>query len=267
MDIITINGISCYEEDGVVYLNLEAVARGLGFTRVAASGNEVVRWETVRKYLLELNVPTSWHEDSTLVGKTGLPDYLPENIFYRLAMKAKNEVAERFQALIADEVIPSIRKHGGYLTPALTEKILADPDTIIRLATDLKAERERARRLSQQIEADAPKVAFAESFIRADTDILIREMAKHLTDHGFPTGQNKLYQLLRNEGYLIKSGQDRNLPSQRSMNNGWMTIKTTTRSSADSTKIDRTTLITPKGQEHLLKHFCGKRYGLTASDN
>lgn len=252
MDIITINGISCYEEDGVVYLNLEAVARGLGFTTVATSGNEVVRWNRVEKYLADLGVPTYGHES-----------YIPENIFYRLAMKAKNEVAERFQALIADEVIPSIRKHGGYLTPALTEKILADPDTIIRLATDLKAERERARRLSQQIEADAPKVAFAESFIRADTDILIREMAKHLTDHGFPTGQNKLYQQLRNEGYLIKSGQDRNLPSQRSMNNGWMTIKTTTRSSADSTKIDRTTLITPKGQEHLLKHFCGKRYGLT----
>lgn len=253
MDIITINGISCYEEDGVVYLNLEAVARGLGFTQKAKSGNEVVRWERINGYLKDLGcIPTS-----------GDDAYIPENIFYRLAMKAKNEVAERFQALIADEVIPSIRKHGGYLTPALTERILADPDTIIRLATDLKAEREKARRLTQQIEADAPKVAFAESFIRADTDILIREMAKHLTDHGFPTGQNKLYQQLRNEGYLIKSGQDRNLPTQRSMNNGWMTIKTTTRSSAETTKIDRTTLITPKGQEHLLKHFCGKRYSIT----
>ena len=86
-------------------------------------------------------------------------------------------------------------------------------------------------------------------------------MAKHLTDHGFPTGQNKLYQQLRNEGYLIKSGPDRNLPSQRSMNNGWMTIKATTRAvDNETTKIDRTTLITPKGQEHLLKHFCGKTY-------
>ena len=252
MDIITINGISCYEEDGVVYLNLEAVARGLGFTQ-DKSGVEYIRWETINGYLCNLGFPN----------KLGKEDFIPENIFYRLAMKAKNETAEKFQALIADEVIPSIRKHGGYLTPALTERILADPDTIIRLATDLKAEREKARRLTKQIEADAPKVAFAESFIRADTDILIREMAKHLTDHGFPTGQNKLYQQLRNEGYLIKSGQDRNLPTQRSMNNGWMTIKTTTRSSAETTKLDRTTLITPKGQEHLLKHFCGKRYGIT----
>lgn len=256
MDIITVNGINCYEEDGVVYLNLEAVARGLGFTTSQKIGEKEyvnVRWQRVEDYLTEIGFATS--------GKR--PDFIPENIFYRLAMKAKNEVAERFQALIADEVIPSIRKNGGYLTPALTERILADPDTIIRLATDLKAEREKARRLTKQIEADAPKVAFAESFIRADTDILIREMAKHLTDHGFPTGQNKLYQQLRNEGYLIKSGQDRNLPTQRSMNNGWMTIKTTTRSSAETTKIDRTTLITPKGQEHLLKHFCGKRYSIT----
>lgn len=73
---------------GTAYLNLEAVARGLGFTRVAASGNEVVRWETVRKYLHELSVPTSWHEDSPQVGKDGLPDFIPENIFYCLAIKA-----------------------------------------------------------------------------------------------------------------------------------------------------------------------------------
>lgn len=70
-------------KDGIVYLRLETVARGLGFTRIAASGNEVVRWETVRKYLNELGVPTSWHDDSQLVGKDGLPEFIPENIFIR----------------------------------------------------------------------------------------------------------------------------------------------------------------------------------------
>lgn len=253
MDIITINGISCYEEDGIVYLNLETVARGLGFTDNSKGDTAYVKWDRVRKYLVEIGFSPEVSKDS----------YIPENIFYRLAMKAKNETAEKFQALIADEVIPSIRKHGGYLTPALTERILSDPDTIIRLATELKAEREKTQRLTAKIESDAPKVDFAESFIRADTNILIREMAKHLTDHGYPTGQNRLCAQLRAEGYLIKSGPDRNLPSQRSMNCGWMTIKATTRTtSSDTTKIDRTTLITPKGQEHLLKHFCGKRYGL-----
>lgn len=104
-EIMTIGGVSCYEKDGVAWLNLEAVARGLGFTQTAASGNEVVRWERVRKYLSEFGIPTS-----------GYDGYIPENIFYRLAMKAKNETAERLQALVADEIIPSIRKTGMYMS-------------------------------------------------------------------------------------------------------------------------------------------------------
>lgn len=102
--IEVIQGIPCYEKDGVAYLNLETVARGLGFTRVAASGNEVVLWSRVEGYLENLGMHTCVHDG-----------YIPENIFYRLAMKAKNETAEKFQALIADEVIPAIRKTGGYI--------------------------------------------------------------------------------------------------------------------------------------------------------
>lgn len=124
-EISTISGIQCYEVDGVVYLNLETVARGLGFTTVATSGNEVVRWQRVRKYLCELGVPTGWHGDSPPVGKDGLPEYIPENIFYRLAMKAKNETAERFQALVADEVIPAIRRTGRYQLRRSEEEMLS----------------------------------------------------------------------------------------------------------------------------------------------
>ena len=131
-EIMNIGGVDCYEKDGTAYLKLEAVARGLGFTQIAKSGNEVVRWERVRKYLEELGIPTC-----------GDDDFIPENIFYRLAMKAKNETAERFQALVADEIIPSIRKHGAYMTPQKIEEALLNPDTIIKLATNLKAEREK----------------------------------------------------------------------------------------------------------------------------
>jgi prophage antirepressor-like protein len=111
-EIMNIKGIDCYEENGVAYLKLETVARGLGFVEIAASGNECVRWRTVRKYLNELGIATSCDEK--------LPEYIPENIFYRLAMKAKNETAEKFQALIADEVIPQIRKTGGYQSKPLS---------------------------------------------------------------------------------------------------------------------------------------------------
>ena len=102
-EIMTIKGIDCYEEDGVVYLKLESCARGLGFVDTS-KGIEYVKWERVRKYLSDFGFSTVVSKDS----------FIPENIFYRLAMKARNEIAEKFQAFVADEVIPSIRRTGVY---------------------------------------------------------------------------------------------------------------------------------------------------------
>lgn len=93
-----INDVECYEKNGVVYLRLENVARGLGFTTIATSGNEVVRWNTVHGYLEKLGVATSCNGNY----QENCPTFIPENVFYRLAMKAKNETAEKFQALVAD---------------------------------------------------------------------------------------------------------------------------------------------------------------------
>lgn len=101
--IENICGVECYEENGTAYLKLESVARGLGFTR-EKNGTEYVMWDRVNKYLSEIGFHTSVEND-----------FIPENIFYRLAMKAKNETAEKFQALVADKIIPSIRKNGGYI--------------------------------------------------------------------------------------------------------------------------------------------------------
>ena len=250
MDIITINDESLFPIDG------RELHRNLGvktpyhvwFPRMCEYGFEADKdFQTENK-----NVHRA---DGSQMPQMQVDHKLSINAAKEICMLQRNDAGKQIrQQLIAIE-------EQWNRPEAVMARALKMADRTIQSLND------NVRLLSQQIEADAPKVAFAESFIRADTDILIREMAKHLTDHGFPTGQNKLYQQLRDEGYLIKSGQDRNLPSQRSMNNGWMTIKTTTRSSADSTKIDRTTLITPKGQEHLLKHFCGKLYGLTVSDN
>lgn len=120
---LMVGGIECYEKNGTAYLKLETVARGLGFTQVAASGNEVIRWERVRKYLSDLGVPTC-----------GDDDFIPENVFYRLAMKAKNEAAETFQAKVADEIIPSIRRTGGYGVNREVLKAVKDiDDKMVRL--------------------------------------------------------------------------------------------------------------------------------------
>jgi prophage antirepressor-like protein len=115
MDILTIHGVRGYiDENGTAQLSLEDVSRGLGFTQKAASGNEVIRWERVNKYLSEFGcVPTSGDANSS--HQVGKEDFIPENIFYRLAMKARNEAAESFQTKVADEILPSIRKTGGYV--------------------------------------------------------------------------------------------------------------------------------------------------------
>lgn len=247
-EIMNISGIDCYEKEGTAFLKLETVARGLGFPQIAASGNEVVRWERVRKYLAELDVPTC-----------GDDGFIPENIFYRLAMKAKNEVAEKFQAKIADEVIPAIRKHGAYMTPETIEKALTDPDTIIQLATTPKEERAARLALEGKVEADKPKVLFADAVAASHTSILVGDLAKLLRQNGVDIGQNRLFRFLREKSYLCGKGERYNLPTQRSMDAGWFEIKETTIGNPDgSVRITRTVKVTGKGQQYFINLFLGK---------
>lgn len=248
-DIITIQGINCYEENGVAYLNLEAVARGLGFTQ-EKNGVEYVKWERVNGYLAELGF-------SPEVGKDG---FIPENIFYRLAMKAKNETAERFQALIADEVIPAIRKHGAYMTPEVIENVLLNPDTIIRLAQDLKDERALRERMQNKIDADRPKVLFAQSVQESEGSILIGTLAKLLKQNGVDIGEKRLFQKLREEGYLCSIGERKNLPTQKSMDMKLFEVTERTFLSPDGSKfIKQTTKVTGKGQVYFVNRYAGKQ--------
>lgn len=239
LETLNIDGIECYELDGVAYLKLEAVARGLGFTRVANSGNEVVRWERINKYLAEFGVPTCGHDD-----------FIPENIFYRLAMKANNAAAEAFQKKIADEVIPSIRKHGAYLTPEKVEEVLLNPDTIILLATRLKNEQEERMRLEAQIEADAPKVELAEQCLMASNSISLNEFCKVLyRENDLEIGSHRLFRFLREHKVL----QANNLPYQCYMERGWFD-NTQEQDCVGSNIITYPTArITPKGQMGVLR--------------
>ena len=246
-DIITISGVSCYEKDGTAYLNLEAVARGLGFTTVAPSGNEVVRWKRVEQYLAELGFATCGER----------PNFIPENIFYRLAMKAKNEAAERFQAKIADDVIPSIRKHGMYATPDTVEKMIADPDSMIKVLTALKEEREHRQALAEKIETDRPATVLGYAISTADDDILIRDLAKIIRQNGVDIGEKRLFEILRKDGYLCKSGSDKNMPTQRSMDLELFRIKETVHTSATGSFTARTPKVTGKGQKYFVDKFLG----------
>ena len=111
-NIIEIKKVKGYVDSlGDVYLNLEDVARGLGFSEISNSGNITVRWRTVRKYLFDLKVIATSCDGK---GKENLPEFIKENIFYKLCMKANNEIAQLFQDKVADEILPEIRKTGGY---------------------------------------------------------------------------------------------------------------------------------------------------------
>lgn len=120
LQVFNIGGVECYEKCGTAYLKLETVARGLGFTQ-EKNGVEYVRWDRVEGYLEEIGFPHKWGKD----------DFVPENVFYRLAMKAKNEVAEKFQAKVADEIIPSIRRTGGYGFKPMT------PEQMMRIQLEM----------------------------------------------------------------------------------------------------------------------------------
>ena len=248
-EIITIQNIPCYEKNGVAYLNLEAVARGLGFTTVATSGNEVVRWNTVYGYLKALNaVATSCNDTEAPNYRALCPDFIPENIFYRLAMKAKNETAEAFQALIADEVIPAIRKHGAYMTPDAIERVLTDPDTIIRLAQDLKDERtlrlrlqEKNSELAVQTQILKPKAEYFDEIVDRNLLTNFRETAKQLH-----IGERAFVNFLVEHKYIYRDKSGKLLPTAEK-NNGLFEVKECVNEKSGWSGTQ--TLLTPKGRE------------------
>ena len=156
-EILNINNVRGYldKETGTAYLNAEDVARGFGFTE-NKGGVEYIRWRTVNHYLRGFGFSQDVAKD----------DFLPENMVYRLGFKASNEAAQKFQAVLADEVLPAIRKHGAYMTPEKIEEALLNPDTLIRLATELKAEREA--RKHAELEAASAKQVIGELKPKAD---------------------------------------------------------------------------------------------------
>ena len=147
-EITTIKGIDCYEENGVVYLKLEPCAKGLGFVD-SSKEIEYVKWDRVRKYLDDFGF-------STLVSKDS---FIPENIFYRLAMKARNETAEKFQAFVADEVIPSIRRTGFYSKKlSHTELIFEQAKALMEQEKEMAEQKQRLAAVESDVHVLKAKV-------------------------------------------------------------------------------------------------------------
>lgn len=154
------------------------------------------------------------------------------------------------------EVIESIRKHGMYATPQTLEAMLQDPDTMIKILQALKAEREQRQALERKVEQDKPRVLFSQAVEASDSSILIGDLAKILRQNGIEVGQNRLFQWMRDNGYLIKSGSSRNMPTQYSMERGWFEIQERVIQVPDrEPRVARTPKVTGKGQLYFVNRF------------
>lgn len=177
---------------------------------------------------------------------------------YNLILASRKKEAKKFKRWITHDVIPTIRKHGAYMTSEVIEKTLTDPDYLIQLATNLKEEKAKRALAEAQVEKDKPKVLFADSCEVAENSILIGEFAKRLKQNGYDIGQNKLFEWLRQHDYLCKSGERKNLPTQYSMERGLFEIKTRVFSNPNgSVRTISTTKITGRGQIYFTNKFLG----------
>lgn len=178
---------------------------------------------------------------------------------YALVLGSRKPEAKVFRRWITHEIIPTIRKHGMYATPEMAERMLNDPDVMIRVLQELKTEREQRKTLEQKVEQDKPKVLFSDAVSTAHNSILIGDLAKLIRQNGVEVGQKRLFEMLRQDGYLISRGASRNMPSQRSMEMGLMEIKESTVASPDGhIRVTKTTKITGKGQVYFINRYLQK---------
>ena len=230
------------EENGAVLFCGSDVARALGYNRPADAVTAHCKGSVIRR------LPTA--------GGTQDVKFIPESDLYRLVFSSKLPSAEKFTDWVTSEVLPTIRRHGMYATPDTVEKMLADPDTTIKLLETIKQERAARLALEAQAEADKPKVLFADAVSASHTSILVGDLAKLLRQNGVEIGQNRLFSFLREKGYLCSQGERYNLPTQRSMDRGWFQVKETTINQPNgSVRITRTVKVTGKGQQYFINLF------------
>ena len=186
-------------------------------------------------------------QEMTIINESGL---------YNVILRSDKPEAKPFRKWVTSEVLPTIRRHGMYATPDTVEKMLADPDTTIKLLETIKQERAARLALEAQAEADKPKVLFADAVSASHTSILVGDLAKLLRQNGVEIGQNRLFSFLREKGYLCSQGERYNLPTQRSMDRGWFQVKETTINQPNgSVRITRTVKVTGKGQQYFINLF------------
>lgn len=225
--------------DGKIYFVANDVAKALGYKRPADAVTAHCKGSAKHRYLTE--------------GGEQEMKVIPEGDIYRLVIKSQLPTAEKFEQWIFDEVLPSIRKHGMYAK----DELLDNPDLLISVAQKLKEERERNKTLKAENDRMKPKEIFADAVAASYNTILIGELAKLLRQNGIDTGEKRLFEWLRQQGFLIsRRGTDYNMPTQRSMEMKLLEVKERTVNNPDgSVRITKTTVVTGKGQQYFINRF------------
>ena len=199
------------------------------------------------------------YQNGTFESNRGLT-IINESGVYALILSSKLPQAKEFKRWVTHEVLPSIRKHGAYLTDNALEEALTNPDFLIKLATQLKEEKEARLEAEKKIEEQKPKVIFADAVSASKSSILIGDLAKLIRQNGVEVGQKRLFEWLRQNGWLMKSGNSKNMPTQRGMEMKLFEVKEG--SYVDSNGVNvvtKTTKVTGKGQQYFVNVFLNGR--------
>lgn len=197
------------------------------------------------------------------LGREQNATFINESNLYKVIFQSRKLEAEKFTEWVTSEVLPSIRKNGMYAT----DELLNNPDLAIKVFEQLKQEREEKKKLQLEnanqkkvLEEQKPKVLFANSVETAKTSILVGELAKIIKQNGYDIGQNRFFEWLRNNNYLIsRKGTDYNMPTQKAMKLGLFEIKETSITHADGhISVNKTPKVTGKGQVYFISKFLKK---------
>lgn len=232
------------QKDGEPWFVLRDVCNVLGLGTPARVAERLDTDEVSQTHITD---SMGRQQEMTIINESGL---------YNVILRSDKPEAKPFRKWVTSEVLPTIRRHGMYATPDTLEKMLADPDTTIKLLETIKQERAARLALEAQAEADKPKVLFADAVSASHSSILVGDLAKLLRQNGVEIGQNRLFSFLREKCYLCSKGERYNLPTQRSMDRGWFQVKETTINQTDgSIRITRTVKVTGKGQQYFINLF------------
>lgn len=190
------------------------------------------------------------------IGRIQSANFVNEDGLYDVILDSRKPEAKVFRKWVTKEVLPSIRKHGAYMTDNIIERTLSDPDYLIQLATALKDERQKRIEAEQSVKDAQPAITFTKAVSGSVSSCLIGELAKLINQNGTPMGERRLFQWMRDNGYLGTKGERYNIPNQKYVDMGLFELKKGVRSGSNGVlHTTITTKVTGKGQIYFVNKF------------